>query len=291
MSFKQLILLTYALTAGALAIGLTSDYTKALKFEYAHARSELKASAVTKIMPAPTEPVVTLVRDLEFGHRLTASDLEVQQWPMGSAPKNGYKTVGAFLAAFKRPHASSELFKGEPVLPTKIKEAANSSALALLLPPDRRAVTIPINEVRGVGGFVKPRDRVDIILTEKKSSKEDKKAPPRTSKVLLQDIQILAVGQDTKLDENKPKVASSVTVAVTLDEAQKLALATTVGYLSLALRGHSNQDSAEKTAPQKVSLDDIKNSKGSGASGYMRVVIHRSAGERVVITKGSRVVQ
>lgn len=282
MTFKQLILLTYALTAGALAIGLTSNYTKALQMEYVQARMSLAAPRVV-VEQAPTVPVVTVARTVPVGHTLAPDDLVVQHWPKDAAPKGGFASVSQFFAAHTGPVTRSELFEGEPLLVRKIKQAGDGSTLALLLPPDRRAVTIQVNEVRGVGGFVQPKDRVDIILTENPETTVNNRQPRRSARVLLENIPILAVGQQYRASLDQPKVTNSVTVAVTLDEAQKLALATTIGSLSLALR-NPGQEVVER--PIGISLEDLR----AARLGRIELVIHRSDRRNVVIRKVTRTV-
>ena len=135
-----------------------------------------------------------------------------------------------------------------------------------------RAVTIKVNEVRGVGGFIQPKDRVDILMTEKKL--QTAKASPRRTSVLLQDILVMAIGQNVNTQNYKPTVANSVTVAVNLQDAQKLALAITVGHLSLALR---NPLQAGTSAPAKSHCRICGPARSARLPAAPKIRVYRSA--------------
>lgn len=272
MQMKQLIAITYAISAASLAIGLMTIYTQSV-------RDELHEQYATSPAPTPkpeAKPVamstiVTAVRQLPYGHRLKAEDLQVSSLPTEVVPANAFKTIDTIFAAGKKPILKVGLEKGELLFPSKINAADGRSALSLLLPVGKRAVTIKVNEVRGVGGFIQPRDHVDILLTEKRTA--DHKAP-RASRVLLQNVLIMAIGQDITPKGSQPKVTNSVTVAVDLKDAQKLALAVTVGHLSLALR---NPVQDAQSAPKSVSLDDLQPNKVRSKPPGFGIQVFRSA--------------
>lgn len=125
-----------------------------------------------------------------------------------------------------------EIEAGEQVLKARLLGPNETLGLTRVIPEGHRAVTVAVNEVAGVAGFVKPGDRVDVLCTIPGVGNE----PSRTSTV-LQDVLVLAMAQDMERDKDgKPKVTTSATLAVTPDGAQKLALAEEVGVLRLALR-------------------------------------------------------
>lgn len=270
MQFKQLIALAYAVSAGALALGLSATYMRSVHQE-ANAFYGAKVRAV-KPKPVAMSTVVTLAKTLPYGHKLRRDDFKEIAWPANAVPPDAFRSVHDLFAVYDDPTAKFELAEGEIMLPGKINPKDNRSALSLMLPEGMRAVTLKINEVRGVGGFIQPKDRVDILLTEKK--RPDDKAAARRTSVLLQDILVLAIGQTVSAKDYKPTITNSVTVAANLHDAQKLALAITVGHLSLALR---NPLHTEKSAGREISMHDLVSAAGRKAPAAPKIRVYRSA--------------
>jgi pilus assembly protein CpaB len=157
----------------------------------------------------------------------------------------------------------------EPVLALKITGAGQRATLSALVKPGMKAVTIRVNDVEGVGGFVLPGDHVDIVLTrqlEKGSA---------TTQVVLQNTRVLAVDQVADDRAAKATVAKSVTLEVDTVEAQKLWLASSVGSLSLLLR---KAGETAETKTRKVTLNDL---------GTNEPVGDKSATTTVVVTRAS----
>jgi pilus assembly protein CpaB len=112
-----------------------------------------------------------------------------------------------------------------------------------------RAMTIRVNEVLGVAGFVLPGDRVDVLLTQK----ENRETP--VTDILLQNVRVLGVDQDTNLAKDKPSVARAVTLEVSPAQAQQLTLGATIGTLSLALRNATN---VGEIASRTIGVRDLR---------------------------------
>lgn len=271
MKFKQLIAFAYAVSAGAFALGLTATYMRSVHQEARdYYGSQVRATHVES--PVTTSTVVTLARSLPYGHKLRRGDFKEIPWPSDAIPPGAFRSIGDLFAAHDSPIAKFALSEGEVMLPAKFNLKDNQSALSLLLPEGMRAVTIKVNEVRGVGGFIQPKDRVDILMTEKNAATA--KASPRRTSVLLQDILVMAIGQNVNAQNYKPTVANSVTVAVNLQDAQKLALAITVGHLSLALR---NPLQAGTSASREISLQDLRSGPNRQAPASPKIRVYRSA--------------
>lgn len=272
MHLKQLIALAYAISAGALALGLTAAYMRTFEqeaqFYYSNKMRANKVETEPKALPL----VVTLATTLPYGHKLTESDLKEVPWQADAVPPGSYRSIREFLAAHKEPVAKIALSEGEVLLPAKLVSESDRSILSLLLADDMRAVTIKVNEVRGVGGFIQPRDRVDILMTEKSTATE--KGKQQHTSVLLQNVLILAIGQNVSAQNYKPTVANSVTVAVGLEDAQKLALAITIGHLSLALR---NPLQVNKKRLKEVSLTDLRPGTVQAPPSTPKIRVYRSA--------------
>jgi len=123
------------------------------------------------------------------------------------------------------------LKRGEPVLRSRVTGAGQRASLAALLEDGKRAVTVRVDDVRGVAGFVLPGDFVDLVMiADEPSSKRQS-----YSDILLEHLKVLAIDQIASEGEEKPTVARAVTLEVTKEQAQKVLLATNVGKLSLLL--------------------------------------------------------
>lgn len=126
----------------------------------------------------------------------------------------------------------SEILEGEQVIMDRLYGENERAGLASSIPRDMRAVTVPVNEVVGVAGFVKPGDRVDVVATVSAAGETGDAAF-----TVLEDVEILAIAQETEdRSQGKAKVSTSATLAVTPAQAERLALAEEMGTLRLALR-------------------------------------------------------
>ncbi|MBY6196596.1 Flp pilus assembly protein CpaB [Vibrio hangzhouensis] len=132
--------------------------------------------------------------------------------------------------------ANVSLYKGEPVNRLRTSMPGEGSTLAAIIAEDKRAVTIRVNDVIGVAGFLLPGNKVDIINTRKISKTR------ASSKTVLKNIKVLAVDQTARTDENKPVIVRAVTLEVTLKEAEKLMSAQREGDVQLALRNPQQKD-------------------------------------------------
>jgi pilus assembly protein CpaB len=197
----------------------------------------------TKTINVPTKPVVVAAADLDLGSELRSEDLRVIQWPAENVP------AGAFDSAEKLtgrglifPVAQNEAF-----LPQKLAPIEAGAGLPPVIPEGFRALSVRVNDVVGVAGYVLPGTRVDVITTLNPTNRPEDVA----SKVILTNVQVLAAG--TKIEQNgkdnKPVQVSVVTLMVNPDEAERLTLASTEGKIQLALR-----NPLDKTAPATVGI-------------------------------------
>ncbi|WP_336985677.1 Flp pilus assembly protein CpaB [Altererythrobacter aquiaggeris] len=174
-------------------------------------------------------------QDLPFGAPLTADNVRLVNWPAQSVPAGAYRDVARLLAGNNV--AIRPIANGEPILRSRISERA---VLSENIPDDLRAITVPINEVSGVAGFVTPGDVVDVLLTRQIPG-DGATGDDKMTSVVLENVQVLAV--DRRSNEGNTEVVVSKTATLQVDQrgAQKLALAVDVGRLSLALRNVENQ--------------------------------------------------
>jgi pilus assembly protein CpaB len=178
----------------------------------------------------PMGGLVVAAMDLPLATTLQAQHLTVAPWPAGALPEGAFgdsrQLVGRVLL--------SKLVKNEAVLSSKLLSRDSGSGLAALLPENTRAVAVRVDDVVGVAGFVHPDDHVDVIVTMRPD-----RGGETISRVILQNLRVLAVGQDLQVDDEKRNRAVPVTVAtlqVTTEESEMLALATAQGRLLLSLR-------------------------------------------------------
>ena len=187
-------------------------------------------------------PIVVAKFDIPPGTKIKSSDLTVADWPRSTVPKQAYTDPEKLTGRVN----TSALVAQLPVLENMLAPPGTAPGLPALVPPGYQAMTVKVDEFAGVGGFLKPGDKVDVVATF--SVKRTEAGSDETvTRTILRDISVCAVGQEVEADENnKPMVVRSVTLLVKPQQAQKLSLASTRGTISLALRsgqGHSSVDS------------------------------------------------
>jgi pilus assembly protein CpaB len=144
----------------------------------------------------------------------------------------------------------------EAILAPKISMPGQGASIAALLPAGMRATSVRINDVSGVAGFIQPNDSVDVLITRSVADRAS-----QVTDVLLQNVRVLAIGQDAKGAEGKPISAKTATLLVDQVGAQKLALAQQVGDISLVLRKPGEQDNP---VVETVSMNDLRYSMYGG---------------------------
>jgi len=192
-----------------------------------------------------TVPVVLASQDLPLGTVLAEEDLRVVEWPAGAVPI-GFANTRAELVGESLIHDVSE---NEPILATNLA-GEGLRGLIPLIEPGMRALSVRVDEVVGVAGFVTPGTRVDIILIMTPPGGSDP-----VSKVILQNIQALAAGQQIQeTEDGEPITVTVVTVLVTPEQAEKLALAAQEGKIQMALRYTLDTESVETLGERKSQL-------------------------------------
>jgi pilus assembly protein CpaB len=216
MRGNNLIILGVAIVLGAIAAVLARNWLAN------HARSS--QSDVGTIVVASTP--------LTFGTQLTAGNTTEIPWSTAVLPEGAFATKQALLKDGRR-MALALIARNEPILRSKITSPNQPATLSSMLTPGKRAVTVRVDDVRGVAGFIQPEDLVDVVLirTEAESRSNDS-----YSEVILQSAKVLAIDQITGERTEQPTIAKAVTLEVSVEDAQKILLATNIGRLSLILR-------------------------------------------------------
>jgi pilus assembly protein CpaB len=206
-----------------------------------------EAELAKQSKPAVTRTLVVAAGPVRYGNELGPKNLREMPWPGDAMPAGSYKTIKELLADGRRV-ALSAMEENEPVLAAKITGPGQRATLSSLVREGMKAVTIRVNDVVGVAGFVLPGDHVDVVLT--------RQPDPATgfAETLLQNVRVLGVDQFADQQSDKPAVARAVTIEVSPEDAQKVTLAANVGSLSLALR----RAGEVATAPsRRITVSDL----------------------------------
>jgi pilus assembly protein CpaB len=257
---------TIVMTGFAVVFGLLAVFVAHIWLNNQTSRRSPAVAAAEK--QVPTQTVVVAKQPLRFGTELNASMLQEIPWPANAVPTGAFAKISDVLSPGRR-IVLAAIEPNEPVLALKITGPGQRATLSALVKPGMKAVTIRVNDVEGVGGFVLPGDHVDVVLTRQIDKGQ------ATTAVVLQNARVLAVDQSADERSNKPSVAKSVTLEVKTVEAQKVWLASTVGSLSLLLRKAG--ESAE-TRTRKITLKDLESGLfGGDAPATAKVVVTRAS--------------
>jgi pilus assembly protein CpaB len=177
-------------------------------------------------------PVVVTATDLTFGTKLDRAQLRVARYPKESVPAGAFSDVDSVVGQTTKIFLTAR----EPVTATKL--SSRGGGLSMLVRPGYRATSLEVNQVSGVSGFVLPGDRVDVLVTVDPRG-ADQNAVTRT---ILQNTEVLASGQKTAQQDNKPITVQAVTILVDPVGAEKLALGLHEGKVHLVLRNPEDAD-------------------------------------------------
>ncbi|HEX9368334.1 MAG TPA: Flp pilus assembly protein CpaB [Vicinamibacterales bacterium] len=201
-----------------------------------------------KSVAAPTDPVVVAAADLSLGTELKKDDLTVVNFPKGATPEGAFATkeqiIGRGLIV--------STVKNEPILAGKLASKEAGSGLPPIITPGMRAVSVRVNEVIGVAGYVLPGSRVDVLATASPTSQPQ----DATSKVILSNVQVLTAGTrlEQDADKGKPIQVTVVTLLVYPEQSERLALASTEGKIQLALRNPLDQEAPSTPGMRQAEL-------------------------------------
>ena len=201
--------------------------------------------------PAASRKVVVAKSPLRFGNPLQANMLSEVDWPENAVPAGAFASVNEMLAKGKR-IVLAPIEPNEPVLAAKITGPGERATLSAVIHPGMKAVTVRVNDVEGVAGFILPGDRVDVMLTRRAGDGGGNK--DGTTDLVVQNAPVLAIDQLADQRSDKPTLAKAVTLEVDTVDAQKLTLSAQLGVLSLALRKAGEAATAES---RRISSGDI----------------------------------
>jgi len=184
------------------------------------------------------DEVVVAARDLNVGHVLTPEDIKLVQWPGEFLPE-GYGSSSDELLGRG---IITPVKENEPLLSTKLALKEAGGGLPIVIHPGMRAVSVEVDEVVGVAGFVLPGARVDVIVTLDQGDFQDNPV----ARIVLQGVPVLAAGQEIQESaDGQPQTVTVITLEVDPEEAEVLILSATKGHIQMALRNTLDLDSLE----------------------------------------------
>ena len=198
--------------------------------------------------------VVVADRVIGLGQTLTPDMLRLQAWPAGAVPPGAFTQISELTADSRV--ALRAIEPNEPVLASRVSGAGGRATLSATIAEGHRAVAIRVNDVVGVAGFVLPGDFVDVLLTREEGQGYNN-TNMRTD-LLIQNVRVLAIDQTASENSNDPQVARAVTIEVTPEDGQKVALASQVGTLTLALRRADEVGQANRTPVTTIRMQDLR---------------------------------
>ncbi len=206
--------------------------------------------------------VVVAALQIPFGKKLEPTDLRLATMPQNMVPASAHIKIEDLNGTV----AMGTIYPGEIVMKEKVAEFGGGSALSAVISPTKRAVTVRVNDVIGVAGFLMPGNRVDVVSAKPDGNRRYK------SETLLEDVKVLAVDQTASPEKDKPVIVRAVTLELSPTEAEKLVKATQEGTVQLALRNPLDDtkkpQQVARQAPQKKSIS-------KGNTGSKRVTIIR----------------
>ncbi|MFC7517911.1 Flp pilus assembly protein CpaB [Herbaspirillum sp. GCM10030257] len=180
----------------------------------------------------PSNKVVVAAVDIQLGTKINQQMLATIDWPSGSMPTGSFNEIKDLQD--RVPKVS--VLRGEPVLDGKLAPIGTRGGLSAVIAEGKRAMTVRVNDVVGVAGFALPGNYVDVMLNTQRDKEGRSEESKQISKVVLEQVLVLAVAQEAGRDDTTPKVVSAVTLELSPEDAEKLDLARSVGTLSLVLR-------------------------------------------------------
>lgn len=231
---RGLIFLGLAVVMGLAAAWATSEFAP--------------NSAQATVVAAKTTPVVVVRSDVPVASSLTIAQLALVDWPIEHLPTGALHSIDAARERISR----RPIAQGEPVLEAALYPTGATGGLGAVIADQHRAVSVKVDNVIGVAGFVVPGSRVDVMATIRRV---DQAKPIPFAKVILQDVRVLAV--DQKLEEVKsgePELVNVVTLEVSPVQAEHLIYAAHEGRLQLALRAPGDD---VKVTTRSIGVSDL----------------------------------
>lgn len=243
MNRQTLIALGIAVVLGIVAVIVANAYLTGRERQIASSPEGMVRVAVAS-MP------------FNYGDEVTPDKVKFVQYPAASLPPGAHKSIPELLPEGKRRVALRPILVNQPLLAADLSGGGQSASIAALLPDGMRATTVRIDDVSGVAGFIKPNDSVDVLVSRTAIGPDGVQTGQQVTDVLLQNVRVIAMGQDAVGADGRPSPTNSTTLEVTPVDAQKLVLGQQLGKLSLVLRKPGEEQNIPKV--ETVSLNDLR---------------------------------
>ena len=260
---------TIVMVAIAVVFGLIAVFVAQSWLNY---QAELSRRTVApKEKPVATRMIVIATGPLRFGTHISPDALREVAWPEEAIPAGTFGSIAELTSGGKRIVLAS-IERNEPILRAKVTGPGQKATLSAVIQDGMRAITVRVNDVEGVAGFVLPGDHVDVLLTrqqERTSGMND---------VVLQNARVLAVDQLADDASDRPTVVKAVTLEVDTTGAQKIALASSLGNLSLMLRraGELHVDATRRVTTSDLTQTEVMQ-RVPDAKRFTKVSVTRAA--------------
>lgn len=295
---KSIILITAAIVVA----GITAFVARSLV-----STPEIAQTTIVQQMESEVQILVS-TRDIQTGYFLKKDDLEWQSWP-GDNINDNYTRKESDATAISQTEtfigsvAKAPLAAGEPILNGRVVKPGARGFMAAVLKPGYRAVSISINSRTGISGFIFPGDSVDILLTHsvtEENTGEEDSTQIQATETVLEDIRVLAIDTQMTNETNTPSIGKIATFEVSPKQAQKIALMTRMGELSLALRslavdeeGDAIVQTTDVSVPNVTYADEVsrviaeQNGTGTAATTKQTVKIVRASQSEDLVFRDS----
>lgn len=251
----------------ALLLGLITSF-----FVFSWLQNEKNRLMAAPVSLSRNVQVLVANADLSWGTKLTPEMMQLQEFPSGAIPEGHFTT----LDAIKDRVLLVDIKRNELLMESKLAPVGATGGVAAVTDSNKRAMSVKVDDVIGVAGFIKPADRVDVMVTiEPQGGKQGS----TIAKMILENVKVLAAGtqMERKGKDEEPKPVQVITVEVEVEEAEKLALASTQGKLRLALRNPLNKEHVLTKGANVGTLlssfrpKQAKGTKGEGEDGGIRI--------------------
>lgn len=217
-----------------------------------------------------TAPVVVAMADMPEGATIDRATVTTNEWPVPTIPAGAFSSVDSVTGRVTR----VPIFKGEPIVPGRLAPTGTGPGLEVKITPGKRAMALRINDVAGISGFIQPNSRVDVMVTIANSASATHQ---QVAKLFMENMRVLSVGTEVHRGaDGKPINATTATLEVTPDEAERLAVAGSQGSIQLVLRGYGDPDSIKTRG---ATSNDVLSQMRGALPETVRVAARRPARE------------
>ncbi len=211
--------------------------------------------AQVQVALAQTQDIVVAARDVHLGQKLTGDDVKLARWSRQSVPEGAFTDSSMVGNSYAR----NEIVAGQPIVGHSLIQGDKiPGVMPMIIPAGMRAMSVAVDEVGDISGFVKPHTHVDVLVAISGTGADNNKP---YSKIVLQNIEVIAVEQQIDKGKDEAEVAKDVTLLVTPHDAEKLGLASREGTLRLAMRNYNDDKIVATTGSD---FADLLGARGTG---------------------------